>query len=87
MKEGTHNTLVIHEMDLDDEEKTVIGLADSIENAEAVISTYYGEYKEISFRDIRDSMLEYEKVLEIKDHLNEPYRVKVWLEWFEINGF
>ena len=51
--------LVIHEKDLDDEDKIVVGVADSIENAEKVIKEYYGEFKEISYNDIRDSNLEF----------------------------
>lgn len=77
--------LVIHEKDLDDKEQIVVGVADSVENAEKIINEYYGEYKEISYNDIRDSNLEYSKVLEVKGAFEEPYRVKIWLEWFQLN--
>ena len=77
--------LVIHEKDLDDKEQIVIGVADSVENAEKIINEYYGEHKEISYKDIRDSNLEYSKVLEVKGAFEEPYRVKIWLEWFQLN--
>ena len=79
------NTLVIHELDLDDDENSVIGIADSVENAEKIINEYYGEYKQISYTDIRDSNLEYSKILEVKGAFNDTYEVEVWLEWFELN--
>ena len=50
--------LVIHEKDLDDKEQIVVGVADSVENAEKIINEYYGEHKEISYIDICDSNLE-----------------------------
>lgn len=77
--------LVIHEKDLIDNEQIVIGVADSVENAEKIINEYYGEHKEISHNDIRDSNLEYSKVLEVKGAFEEPYRVEIGLEWFILN--
>jgi hypothetical protein len=83
------NLLVIHELDLDDNEKCVIGVADSIKNAESIIEKFYGKgkYKEISFNDIRDSNLEYSKVIEVNDSIipNFNYKVKLTLEWFSLN--
>ena len=77
--------IVIHEKDLDDKEQIVVGVADSVENAEKIINEYYGEHKELSYNDIRDSNLEYSKVLEVKEVSGEPYKVEIWLEWFELN--
>lgn len=81
------NVIVIHEKDHEDKEESVIGVADSIENAEKIIEEYYGkgQYKEISFNDIRDSMLEYSKILEIMWHKSPPTRVTITLEWFSLN--
>ncbi len=80
------NLIVIHELDLSDKDHCVIGVADSVKNAELIISKYYGEFKEISFQDIRDSNLEYSKVIELNDiSKNAKYRVKIYLEWFELN--
>ena len=79
------NILVIHELD---KENSVIGVSDSIENAEKIISEYYGKdnYKEVSYTDIRDSNLEYSKVLEIKsDNTFNSYKVQITLEWFSLN--
>ncbi len=80
--------IVIHERDLNDREDSVIGVADSVKNAELVIEKYYGigQFKEISFRDIRDSSLEYSKVIEVNDNDRFTYRLELTLEWFEING-
>lgn len=77
--------LVIHEKDLDDNEQIVVGVADSVENAENIINEYYGEHKEISYKDISDSNLEYSKMLEVKGAFEEPYQVEIWLEWFQLN--
>ena len=77
--------IVIHEQDLQDKEQDVIGVCSSIENAEKLIKEYYGEFIEISKQDIRDSTLEYSKILEIKGIDEETYRVKITLQWFSLN--
>lgn len=77
--------LVIHEIDLDDQEQIVIGVADSVEAANKIIDQYYGKYKEISFLDIRDSNLECSKIIEIPSFSDGSYQCKVILVWFEIN--
>lgn len=81
-----NNVIVIHEKDLEDSDKIVIGVADSVENAEAVIEDYYGDFKEISYTDIRDSNLEYSKVLEVEGLDGGHILVEVWLEWFILNS-
>lgn len=78
--------LVIHEKDLDDQEESVIGVADSVENAEKIINEYYGKFQGISFNNIQHSNLEYSKILEVKDFSGEPYKVEIFLEWFRLNG-
>lgn len=77
--------LVIHEKDFDDKEQSVIGIADSVKNAEKIIKEYYGEHKEISCNYICDSNLEYSKVLEVKGAFEKSYRVEIRLEWFQLN--
>lgn len=77
--------LVIYEKDLEDNEVIVIGVVDSLENVEILIGEYYGKFKEVSYRDIRDSSLEYEKLLEVEGIFGEPHQVKIWLEWFVLN--
>jgi non-homologous end joining protein Ku len=83
------NLLVIHEKDHDDDEEIVIGVAESVEMAEDMIKEYYGEgkYIEISKQDIRDSSLEYSKILEIKGitDIFHNHRVTITLQWFQLN--
>ncbi|MFA5638646.1 MAG: hypothetical protein WC961_07195 [Anaerovoracaceae bacterium] len=77
--------IVIHELDHDDHEKCVIGVAESVEQAEAMIKEYYGDYKEVAHWDIREHNFHYVKTLEVMDHKNIPYRVTITLEWFALN--
>jgi len=78
--------LVIHEIDLHDNEHDVIGVADSVEKAGELIKGCYGDdYRELSHRDIRDSSLEYIKILEVKDSDNDFYKVQIMLQWFGVN--
>lgn len=79
------NLLVLYEIDLEDGEETVIGVADSVENSKKIIKEHYVDYKEIEHNDTRDSSLEYTKVLELKDNNQNLYKVKVCTEWFELN--
>ncbi len=78
------NVIVIHEIDFDDNSHSVIGIADSIVVAEKMIKDYYGEFNVISYIDVRDSSIEYEKILNVKS-IRDDYNVKVWLQWFELN--
>jgi hypothetical protein len=80
------NVIVIHELDLEDNETSVIGVASSKESAENIISSYYGKHRVVSKRDIRDSMLEYSKVLEVEGLNGETLRVEVTLEWFVVDS-
>jgi|TARA_R110000744_G_C19032106_1_gene525583 hypothetical protein len=81
------NLIVIHERDHDDNDKSVVGVADSIKNAESIIAEYYGSnnYRVISFQDIRDSSLEYSKVIEIEYEHFETSLATLTLEWFTLN--
>ena len=77
--------LVIHEKDRFDDEISVIGVADSVENAKNLISVYYGEGKHeiLSYRDIDAGNLEFEMEISVPNPLGGDYRV--WTEWFSIN--
>ena len=81
------NLIVIHEKDHEDNEQIVIGVADSVKNAEKIIEEYYGKdnYTEVAFSDIRDSNLEYIKVIEVKWYVSKPTKVTLTLEWFTLN--
>jgi hypothetical protein len=80
------NVVVIHEKDYDDKIDTVIGVADSVENAEKVIRDYYGEFEVTKYTDIRDSGLEYQKVLKVEGLNGKHYLVEICLQWFELNN-
>ena len=78
--------LIIYENGIDDGRHSVIGVASSIEKAEAMIEEFYGsDYIELSKNDIRDSGLEYSKILNVKDHNGILYPVQITLEWFNID--
>jgi len=79
--------IVIHEKDHEYNEEIVIGVADSVKNAESIIEEYYGKgnYTEVAFNDIRDGNLEYIKVIEIKCNNSEPTKATLTLEWFSLN--
>lgn len=81
------NLIVIHEKDHEDNEESVIGVADSVKDAETIIERYYGKenYTEVAFRDIRDSDIEYSKEIEIKGHSSEIIKITLTLEWFRLN--
>jgi hypothetical protein len=86
------NLIVIYEKDHDDNEQIVIGVADSVKNAEIIIDDYYGKgkYTEVSFNDIRDSGLEYSKVIEIHGYEIDGYerqsfKCTLTLQWFTLN--
>lgn len=78
--------LIIHENDIDDGRHSVIGVASSIEKAETMIEEFYGpDYVQLNYNDIRDSGLEYSKILNVKDHNGILYPVQITLEWFDID--
>jgi hypothetical protein len=77
--------IVIHEKDFDDDEHIIIGVADSIENAEEIIKKYYGDYKVINNVNTENPNIEYSKILELKGGFGKTYKVKIWLEWFILN--
>ena len=77
---------LIHEYDYDDKENSVIGVADSLENVELMINEYYGNFREISFTDIRDCNIEYSKVIELIDlDRYSTYKLKITIENIILN--
>ncbi len=78
---------VIHEKDLDDQEESVIGVADSLENADKIINEYYRDFKSISFNDIRDSNLEYSRIIEVRHAFDSArtYEYELTVERFVLN--
>ena len=79
------NVLVIHETDSSDKEEDVIGVADSVDNAEKIISEYYGKHEVVSFIDIRDGDLEYSKVIRADSSKCKREEYTITLQWFNLN--
>lgn len=78
--------LVIHELDLSDNEETIIGVASCKEEAEEMIKTYYGSDlgELLGFRDVRDSGIEYEYRYLING-CSANYKVVITLMSFELD--
>ena len=77
--------LVIHEYCHVFKEHSVIGLADSVDNAKKIIDKYYGAHEQTGFRDIRDSSIECEYQLSV-DETTGRWEYIVTLEWFGVNS-
>lgn len=79
--------LLIHEVDLEFREQMVIGVADSIKNADKMINKYYGEHEATSWEHIGKPNLEYVKTIKVKDWntIGETYKYDIWLERFKLN--
>ena len=77
--------LVIHEKDHHDNEDSVIGVADSVENADKIIEEYYGGFKLLRHTYIGEGNLEYSRLLEVEGATNEYYQVTITLQWFSVN--
>lgn len=80
------NVIVIHHKDLEDNHQGIIGVASSLEKADELIEKHFGEFREISKEDIRDSSLEYSKVIECYGVDRKPYKCEIWTEWFTIDS-
>lgn len=80
---------VLIEQDLKDNEIIVIGVSDSVENANLVFHNYYGDFEVINYNDIRDSGLVWEKTIKVEykypKRKTEFINYKVTLQWFELN--
>lgn len=84
--------MVIHEEDLSDGDRSVIGVATTRDKALEMIREYYGfgeEYKEEAvmsdFKDIRDNNLDFSCIVTVSGYLGGVY--KIWAEDFNINTF
>ena len=56
---------VIHEKDWKYKEESVLGVVSDINNVDNFLKDYYGKYKTISFRDVRDGTIEYVKTIKV----------------------
>jgi len=79
--------IIIHVTDHDDDEKFVIGVADSVEKAEEMIEEYFGKgnYKVLKRKDIRCGMLESSQKIEVLYEDIESSTYTVVLEWSILN--
>lgn len=76
--------MVIHEKDLSDNDRSVIGVATTRDKALEMIREYYGEDAVMTdFEDIRDSNLDFSCIVTVSGYLGGVY--KVWAEDFNIN--
>lgn len=77
---------VIHEIDLEDKEHLVSGVASSLEDANRLLNEYYGKFEVISHEDVRDSNIEWVKKIKVHySSFGASYEYKVWLERFELD--
>ena len=73
------------EEDQEDKETSIIGVFDSVDNANKGLTYYYGEFEVMEHKDMQDGGIEWFKELKVKDHINNDYNVKLWLQYFRLN--
>lgn len=77
---------LVLEKDYDHEELGYmdIFMTDSLDKIPRLLKQYYGDFEELSFRDIRDSGLEYQKELKITGD-GENYKVSILVKDYQLN--
>lgn len=76
--------MIIHEKDLSDKNRSVIGVATNRENALRMINEYYGEDAVMTeFKDIREDNFDFSCKITVSGFLGGIY--EVWGEDFNIN--
>ena len=76
--------MVIHEEDLSDGDRSVVGVATTRDKALEMVREYYGEEAVMSdFKDIRDSSLDFSCKMEVPGKFGGNY--SIWAEDFNIN--
>ena len=80
-----NTVLVIQEKDKSDNERSVIGVANSVDEAKHLIKAYYGidNHKVLKYKNIQDGNLEFEMTIEVYPPCGGLYYV--WAEWFSLN--
>lgn len=76
---------VLHEKDHSDNEKSIIGVADSSENALKIMCRYYGKHKEIHLNKVEESGIEWIRKLQVKSYDESLYEVTVTCQYFTLN--
>ena len=77
---------VLSEYDPEDGQTIVIGVADSCESADTLMSDYYKDFKVIKFQDIRDSGIEWTKHIEVSGIDGNSYPFRCTLQSFRVNN-
>lgn len=77
---------VLTERDPVDGNTIVIGVSDSLENADKMMSDYYKEFEVKRFKDVRDSGIEWYKDVELTDINGSKYYYTCILESFILNN-
>lgn len=85
MKSENKFVMVIHEKDLEDKDRRVIGVATTREDALKMITEYYGKDAVMTeFKDIREDSFDFSCKIVIPSFLGGIY--EVWVEDFELNN-
>ena len=71
---------VIHEKDWKYKEEDVLGVVSDINNVDNLLKDYYGKYETISFRDVRDSNIEYVKKIKVDGNEYEITIISFFLD-------
>ena len=77
---------VLTERDPEDGQILIIGVADSLENADKIMSEYYKEFKITRFKDVRDSGIEWYKDIQLTDIYGCTYEYTCTLQSFTLNN-
>ena len=66
---------VLHERDLQNNSIDILGVATSLEDADRMMQGYYGFFKLVEFRDVRDSGIEWVKRITLEGAFGYEYEV------------
>ena len=77
---------VLLEKDPEDGQTIVIGVSDSTWNADKLMSDYYKDFKVVEYTDVRDSSIEWIKIIELSDPSGNIYYYNLTLLSFRVNN-
>ena len=83
---SNEEVFVLSEYDPADGQTIVIGVVDSWENADKLMSDYYNDFKVVKYQDIRDSGIEWKKNIELSDIAGNTYYYNCTLQSFRVNN-
>ena len=76
---------VLHEKDHSDGEESIIGVADSSDNALKLMCDYYGKHTETHLNKVEESGIEWVRRLQVRSYDDSLYNVTVTCEYFTLN--